>query len=96
MNIGFTSLNKMLPNQIQWYVKTVTHYDWTGFISGAQGKFRIEKAITTIHTKWIRKKNYTIKLINIEKEFDKIKHSLMNDKQFPQTWNKRNLIKSIY
>lgn len=61
-------------------MKKNIYHDQVRFISGIQGCFNIRKSISVIHhINRLKKKNYVIILINVEKTFDKILHLFMKN-----------------
>ena len=78
MNMNAEILHKILPNQIQQYIKRIIYHDQVGLIAW----FNIHKSINVIHhiIHHINKredKNHMILSVDAEKAFNKVQHAFM-------------------
>ena len=76
MNIDTKIINKILPNQIQQYIKRILNHNQVEFKPGMQGFFNICKSVWLYHINKLRNKNHMISM-DAEKDFDKVQHPLM-------------------
>ena len=97
MNIDAKILNKVLPNQIQYYIKRLKHQDLVEFVPRML-QFNIHKSINMIHhVNKMKDKNHMIISIDAEKTSDKIQHPF-NIKAFYKVGTEGlylNIIKAI-
>ena len=71
-------MNKLLGNQIQWYIKRSVQHDQAGFIPEMQEWFKNHKSIIVIHNiNKLKDENHMIVSTGEEKAFDKIQHQFI-------------------
>ena len=74
MNIDTKTLNKILANQTQTYIKRITHHK-SRFIPWMQGWFNIFKSVSMIcYVNKMKDENHMIISLDAEKVCDKLQH----------------------